>query len=597
MNTQTKYHFRALFFYVVFFLALFIQFPLKGALPGNCDFIAFIALSNIRLQRIFSLFTNHPIGSTIFPDDNIFAYGEPYIGEGVIFALFKLLGFDDIWASYFLIAIFFALTAFGIYLLATLFVRPLFAWCAGFAFSCSNHALANLDDAYVTFYFLPAIALYFLFRFSNERKNYLFYGAAIVAGLQIYFSVYVFVYQSLALLIVFFFNVRFSDQKISVKDRQALLKGILIFLLVIAPFMVFYLSAYFMRNFVSYADFDVVKMLRIRLFSPVYVLENNLIYPEMIHFKHTYALLVRYKAFSGIMLMILALFSLRKLNKIKWQFVIIALLGIILSIGPVYNIGQKEYLTPIGYLFLKFPFLQFLRLSMRAYFLVTLALSILAVMTLEGLPHYLNRKFKLKTFFVALAFLLIHFFENTPFPLKAFAMRDLIQIPQDYQTFTKNLKNEVILDLPTSFKMRYLNWDELKFGDPYQFLRKKPGQPQLKIYGNTAYGYDADPLFDYNRNMFYMNWQAYHRLPIVLGINSYLPYSRVIFQYYIDKIPQPTALYWLREKGVTLLVFHKNMSLKGGGAADKQLLKYMENSPLLNKVYEGSQSVFFRFNL
>ena len=102
---------------------------------------------------------------------------------------------------------------------------------------------------------------------------------------------------------------------------------------------------------------------------------------------------------------------------------------------------------------------------------------------------------------------------------------------------------------------------------------------------------DSQPLFYCNRNFFYMNWQTQHGLNIVNGAHGYIPYTRIIYQHYINLIPNPLALQWLKDKGITLLAFHKHMTLP----REEVLLTSLENSPLLDKVFEGKKEVFFRF--
>lgn len=589
-------HLRSLILYVGFFLILFLQFPLNNALPGNCDTFFIIALSNTYIQKIQSFFTGNYFGTSMYPITNIFAYGESYPGICLLFSFFKLFGLNDIWAYYFFCVTIFSLTGFGIYLLATVFVRPIFAWCAGFAFSCSNHAFAYIDDCYIIFFSLPAIALYFIFLYFKEKKKSLLFKAAFYGGAQVYFTPYVFVYQTLAICVVMAINIFFSKPKIDQGIKRTIFTAICIYLLISAPFFIFYLSVNHSLNIIEYVHWSAIKVMSILPQSPFWVLSNNLIYPNLqtpdVQSIRVYWFITRFSVFSGTTLVVLAIISLFKLNRIKVQFVIIALIGIILAFGAAIRIGDKEFLTPIGHLDLIFPFFQFLRVSMRAYFLVTLSLSILAAFSLEHIYKIFKTRIGAKAILIVPLFIIIHFFENTPFPLKSFPVKDFIEIPEDYYAFTKGLMNEVILDLPTYFKKDYMNWDESLFNDPNKFIKKENGQPKLIIQGQNYYGDDFQPLLYYNRNLVYMNWQTHHRLNIISGIHGYLPTTRMIFQYYIDKIPDPHALAWLKKQKVTLIAFHKNMVLKD----EEKILSGLENSSLLKKVEEGKTTTFFRFN-
>jgi len=545
--------------YILFYLLLFSQFPLKKSIPGNCDTWLVISLSNTYINKISSFFTEKMTGVSLYPVSDTMSYGEGSPGCAAIFILFRLLGFNNIFSYYFFITLLFALTAFGVYLLSGLYLQTrTAAFFAGFAFTCSNFMFANIDDSIVIFYFLSALSLYFVKRFfSSGIKVYLLYGA-IIGGLEIYFSLYVFIYQTVALVIISILN--FNNV---MKNKKLFFSGIFIYMFITFPFIFFYVNSLMKINIVNpwsetYTTPGIISKCSLKLKDFFKVLPGNLIYPAKKTSKFFWPYIRRY-AFSGYLIVILALLSLKKHWKGEKELILIALSGFLLSGGQEIRINGLTIHPLFFYLYNLFPCMAIMRVPLRAYFLVTLTISILAAVSLEEILKNIKNR-NMYIFFI-IAVLLFHSVENIPFPFYACNIEKYHNIPAEYYNFFKNQKDLIILDLPSNIGLDF------------------------RESGNN--------LFVYNREIIYMNWQTQHKQNITGGVNGYYPVSRVIIQKYIDSLPERNSFSSLSKLGVDYIVFHKTMLLPG----EKNLLPQLNRSDCVEKVMETGDISIFKMKL
>lgn len=589
-------HLPVFLFYAVFFLSLFAQFPLNQSIPGNCDSWLVIALSNTYLSKLTAFFSGETIGRAMYPVENVLAYGESAPGSAAVFLFFKLWGLNDHVAYYGYITAIFTLTAFGVYLLCAQFIRatpP--AVFAGFAFACSNVVFAHIDDSVVFFYFPAAICLCFLFSyFRHERKTHL-YLAAVAGGMTIYFSAYVFAYQSVAVFVVLLFQI---SRRRNVRGNTLsgnLLKGAILHVSVALPFVAYYGYVLTAVDFViPFEPAEVVSNLSLTLHDFFLILPFNPIYggvatPEQgVHW-----MWIRHYAFTGGLFFSLVLVSLLRFNREKAMLLTIAAAGLLLAFGPAIQFAGLSLPSPLAYVYRAFPMFTYLRVVIRAYFLVVMVFSILAAWGLWMISQRpLLKKWRAGWVLVGLV-MVIHFLENTPFPMQAYPVGRFVSLPPEYGIFANREKPAVVLDLPARLTMDYENWDETEFDRPDDHVRRDSGRSRLRVSGGFRMFLDShENLFEYNREIIYMNWQTRHWQHIVGGINGYFPTPRVIFQKKVMDLPKPPALQWLKRNGVTHLAFHKDMVLHG----ESGLLNGLRASPLLEPIVEGERMVVFRMN-
>ena len=549
-------------FYALFFLLLFLQFPLKGAIPGNCDSWLLISLSNSYVAKVGAFFSGSAATGAMFPAINIHAYGESAIGTAGIFIFFKLLGASDITAYYLFISTIFILTAYGIYKLAFVYTKHTpAAVFAGFAFTCSNFIFANIDDSLVFFYFFSALSLYYLKRYLKTARPGHLFAAAAIGGIEMYFSMYVFIFQTIILGIVFLFNAKRLFGK---ANRPLFFKCAGLYALLPLPYFLFYLHSHLSLDVVNPFNVSgVILTCSLIISDLIRVLPDNLIYPTLgdgADFPIYWAFL-RKHAFIGISVVILAAVGFIRFSREKAELLTIGLIGFFFAFGPTIHLGGLEIPSPLALFYEAIPLSNYLRVPIRGYFLFSFTVSIFAAWGLLWLIERIKWNRSRKSLIILVLALSIHFLENTPQPLKAYVIEDYQEAPRACLDYFKGKEGGVILDLPSEI--------------------------------GIAFAKSEYPLFQYNREIIYINWQTRHSQNIIGGVNGYYPRSRLEIQKEINAIPHPLALAKLARIGVDHIVFHKQMTLPGEG----NILKGLDGSRYLVKVKEDEKTCVFKLNI
>ena len=587
-TNQQKYS--ALFIYFLFFALLFLQLPLRKEISGNCDSWLALTYSAHTLEAIKSFFSGVKIGTVMLPAENPLAYGESAPGMQIIIILLKSLRLTDYWTNFWFITVLLAFTAFGIFVFTgnftSFFPAKLFS---GFCFTCSNMVFAHIDDSVIIFFFIPAIALHLIWRYFDLSKLKYLIISSVLAGIEIYFSFYVFFYQFLMISVLFAFLARKNGLEIS-KSVQFFSFYILISFTIAAPNFFYYIHTLYKLDFVPvFEAFYTAKMASFNLVDMLLVLPDNLVYPNIGKF---FGIpmnwgFVRHYNFIGLLPLVLFTYSMLKWNrKNRILFAIFAVIGIFFACGPVFMFNMKEIFYSPLYIFYKpIPVLKFLRVAVRAYFIFLFAVSVSAALSFERICLKLKRQH-----FVIIAFFAINFVENVPFPLKGFDASITEKVPEIYGTVKQqNIKNPLILELPANMKIKFPENME-KFNDPKNFVFKNNENPELHVLNIGMFVHSWDDIFQYNREIIYTNWQNHHRIDSVNGVNGYFPTPRMIFQYHINSLPDTKSFMFLKESGINFIVWHEFMKI----SSDTLLLSDLENSPCLKKVAENTEgSVLF----
>ena len=577
----------AFVFFLTFFALLFLQFPLKKAVSGNCDTWLALTYPGYTLEMIKSFFTGEKFGIPMYPAANPLSYGESAPGIQIIIMIIRGLGLADHWTNYIYITLIFSLTGLAVFIFAGNFTRTFSgSLLAGFIFTCSNMAFAHIDDSIIIFFFLPALSLHFLTRWFKERKNPLLYLSAILGGLQVYFSFYIFFY--LVALSAFFIIFYYFQKKVIFKAFIVpFLIYSAIFLAISLPQAGFHYYTLKKLDFITpFEQMYTIKMASLNFTDMILVLPDNLIYPDLGKFLGIPMNwgFVRHYNFTGLTAFILLLYSFCKWNKYRLFIGGIALTGIILAIGPVFMFNMKEvFPTPLYILYDQIPILNFLRVGARAHFIFLFALAVGAALAAEKF----SGKFRFPAIIITGMFIL-HFFENTPFPMKSFDASYTEKVPEVYSFIGSKDPNALIVELPSSMKIEYLNWDDKIFENPENYVMKNKNS--LKIDNLGMFVNSWDDLFEYNREIIYMNWQLRHKLNSVNGVNGYFPTPRIMWQYQISRLPEPEALNTMRKWGADYLIWNTSMKI----GSDKLSLETLGNSPCLEKVYSNKGSSAFK---
>ena len=558
--------------YLAFFALLLLPPALHGRLPGNCDtWLNGIALPNYMLSRIEGAVRHEDVGRPLYPATGVFGFGESAVGTSALFIGFKLLARDDARAYGLFLSTVLALDALGVFLLARLYVRDAAAAAfAGLAFPASNYVLGNIDSPHTSFFFVALLALADWKRYlaTGERRRLTI--AAVLGAVQVYFSAYVFLFGLLAALALLGGHLSARRPRPRIDSPSLAVAGLL-FAAVAAPFFGFYAAARASANFTN--PWDPVFLAEVHSLEPadlLRTLENNLVYPfswpvvaaeiaertrQMIHAGAVqpqslqsedavtvfgrlsspddvkYFVYTRRCAFLGFGLYVLAGIGLGAARRFRLELLTLYLAGLVVALGPFLSVGHRLLPNLMLPAYRWLPAAGVLRVPCRAFALSVLAVVLAAALGLERLlaspafqPPSRRRLILLLVTLVVLA-------ENVPLPLKSFVGSRLATPEPLVSVFFAGQRGHVLLDLPS-----------------------RPGGALYR---------DSQDLFEWNRELVYMNRQTYHRQNIVNGVHGYFPRTRLQAQRLIDALPAPEAFAGLRAFGVDYVVYHRSLELPG----------------------------------
>ena len=510
--------------FVLFFSLLLLPIPLSGSLLGSVDTLFGPALSNAYLNRLQASLTGQVAAQSMYPSD-IARYGESGVGVAGVFMLFRILGANDIYSLYFTQVILFALMAFAAVLFARHYTPHLsLAVFSALVFTTSNFMWANVDDLVIHFYFLPLLSAHFLKTALESRRGAFLLAAGVAGGLQVYLSVQVYVYQTMLLGIILLFSAGAWWRNFSLQEKLLFVAA---YLLVPVPRILYYLHTVNVLGVVDAWPISAQKScyyLQVQgLFS---TLPDKLItYPFLYHYYTDWRVppfcSVRQLAFLGLGLPALALVALASPKRPALELLSVAIVGLLFALGGDVKVGDVHVASPVQLFYQYFPLAKYLRLALRSYSLVVLALSVLAALGLQrvlGLIDGQRRAWRGIALMAALLFILA---ENVSWPLNRFETVTYPRVPEGYVRFFRDKPDALILDLPSMSE----SW---------------PG---------------------YLDEIIYALWQTKHQRNIVGGVTGYYPPSRLETQKYVDLLPSEEAFAYLRELGVTHLVWHDSPQL------------------------------------
>jgi len=584
----------------LFFAALFAQLPLAGRLPGNTDTWFAIALSNTYGERLAGLSGGEPPSTALYPGGNPIQFGESSPGVALVYVAIRALGFDDVNAYYLLLCLLFTTTALAVFALARHHTgSDPAAVFAALAFTCANFTLANIDDCVIVFFGIAALAAGSLSRFIEQPGRVRpLYAAAVLGGLQVYFSAYVFLFLTIWLGVL----ALDAAPALRARGRHLLAAGVL-YCGLSAPFFGFYAGAMRAQEFVTTRSFDLL-VTSVGSLDPgdlLRALPGNLIHPQGAPHREadsaalarslydpetlratfedpdfqtlvrpyapagdeSFWISTRRRAHVGFLLYGLSLLALWQPYRWKRALVALFCVGLVIAFGPLITVAGTTIPTLLYPINKWIGFTNLFRVPSRAFFLSLVALSLLAARTVAHLSRRLAgrrpRLARALPFLLGAAFLI----ENVPVPLPSFAGRRYAEPEAALKGFFagREARAAVVLHLPS----------------------------------RTGFSYAgaAQDLYPLNREIIYMNWQTYLRRNTMNGVNGYLPRSRVEAQRYIDGLPDDAALDGLLAlaggAGPLYIAFHRGLVLPG----EEDLLPRLERAPRLRPVLRGDSAVLF----
>jgi len=548
------------------FLLLFIPFPLNKTIGGTCDALLTIASGNFFGNFLQSVFGTEILTSSLYPGTNILQWGESAVGLLFLFNFFKILGCNDILSWYFYVVTIFSLNSLGVFVLSHHYTKNFFlSILGGILFAFTNFAFVNIDDAHVFFYFFTAISVVLLLRYKKSGKIRLLYIASIISALQIYFSIYVFVYGTLVFTVFFIYATNLF-QRLNQKKLIQTVTSFGFYLLIILPFVVFYWQAKtntqaYIPEFGSWNN--IISNAYLNFSDFFRVMPNNIVYPS--EFKEVDVMFsffeMRKSAFIGTFLMSAGLFFSIKYYKKLLPWIIVAVLGFTFSSYP-YKILSSNI-----------EFFEIIRLPYRAYFISNLAVAVIAVVGISEILKKINKK---QQFILIFLIAIIHIAENIPYPFPL----------SDYEF----IKNEISINYGIKLQSGF---DAKNIAPSTQLIKAVKTNTNeesvlLCLPSNRIFG-EEHGMFCYNRELIYMNHQSYFNRNMFNGVHGYFPNSRIEIQNKIDKLPTQVGFLKLSESGLTHIIYYKNMIID----SKDDIIEELKQAELLILVEETKDYIIF----
>ncbi len=586
---ELRTHILVLACYVVFFAAYFSQFLIVHGLGGNTDTMLAVSLTNTWINQVGSFLSGVESGVSMYPAPVLLSSGESAPGSAMIFAFFRMLGLEDVSAYYCWMVLVFGSSAYAVFLLARSYLTTtLPAVFAGFVFTTAGFTFANIDDPILVFFLFPCLSIILLKRYIAEGKSRTLVAAAVLGGLQVYFSAYVFAFQTMCLGLLVLIHWKASAIRHNL-IRVAATAGL--YLLIAAPFFGSYARAFGSGDVFDPWQGLGLEISEVHSLDPVdFVrpLDENMLYPAHSpvtgnDLRDSFSALRdsgpapgalsktafgvikslgdefsyvsdRKKACIGLLVYILALIGIVRGLPGRTELLVLGASALFIALGPTIVIGDILVPTPMYVVHKYVPGADFLRLPLRAFFVTLLVLGILAARGLEVVIERVGPRVRWKAAVVSMTALSLFLVENLPWPLRVHELGPHLEAPQAYLEFFADSDDAVILDLPSDT-------------------------------GASVLG-SGDGLYPYNREILYMNWQTQHRQNILGGVNGYLPLTRVHVQTLASALPDKKAIRDLvTQFDLQYLVVHKKIVFEH----ERAQIERIRNSPCLEKLLDTSE--------
>lgn len=544
--------------FLLAFLLLLLPAPRSGSFLGSFDTLFVPALGDTVLNRVRGFLTGEFVGQAMYPAD-ILGYGETAFGTGLIFMFARLVGASDVVALYLTQAILLALMALGMLVLAEGLTGSFSAGLlAGFIFSTSNFVWADIDNLPIRFYFFPLLCMHFFIRAMEGRNPRYLVVSGILGGVQAYFSMQVFAYQSMMLAVAALAYIR-TLWGFSWRQKGAFVGT---YLMIMLPILLFYLNTLLRLHPVDpWPRAEYEARYSLKLTDLLSTLPGKLITYPFTHLTQSQEMGISHSGFPGLLAPILAALGLLGRDRRKLFIVLISMAALILSLGTRIEIAGHIVESPLGLFYKYVPLAKYLRVQLRAYSVVLMGMSLLAAFgwrhAITALRRF-SRGLRWGALAVVCAFVAA---ENISWPVNAFELLAYPQIPPGYLAYFRDKPDALILDLPS----RSTTW-------PF-----------------------------YIDDIIYVQWQTKHERNILGGVNGYYPQSRIDVQRLTDKLPSAGAFRYFRRLGATHFVWHKSPFLvcrpfqsnwgcnpvtRSRWATEAQGPDWLDSAPSLRLVFE-----------
>jgi hypothetical protein len=528
--------------FFILFLLFFLQYPLQGSLTGNLDTIANLAMYKQLKLYLDGWLTGSEFGTLCYPLENVMVYFGADFGAGIIHVLFNYLGASDLWANWWFISIVFTLNSFACFLLLNLYIKDApIAFAGSLIFNLSHFTLANLENPNALFFCFFFLSLYYYetYLISGGENQKALLKAAFLGCIQIYLSPYLFLFHCIVWFILILFREPHLFQKIFFTKY---LKIAILYLIVISPFLYFFVfnsAVEDSQNSIFEKDYTFLFSLNWPDFTRV--LPHHLYKDYVVVFDNPFLSKIK-AAYLGYAFYITAFWGWIKMKQ-KWMWFLVALVGVIIAIGP-YWVKDMNNMWP----FIMYPFYEYgglgdiLRVPSRAFFISVFGFTVMICFALK----FIKDKFsKFPYWILLMVFILL---ENVPLKMEVYDQKAILHPDKDFIQYLKERPNAVVLSLPSQL-------------------------------GNF--------LGDRNEYI-YMYWQHIHKHSILNGNLAFVPAERLKTDEVAQNMSSENLQDLIETHDVTTFVYHKDLPQQ-----TQYLLDSLKQFPFLTKALENERVVIF----
>ena len=403
----------AIAFFILFFGLIFIRFPLNNSFIGNIDIWFYVWQWNDFFDRITDTAT---WGQVLYPEDNFRRLVGSSFGYGLLYTPYKFILGDDVWCFYAVLLTIMVLNGLALSLIfRELGIDTRIAVVMAVVVFANNYTLSNLENFNAYSLFPGLFSMYLLMRSYkvNKGKWGMLVLSGILAGLQVYYSIYLFLFQWVLLTLLFVY----------IHERHKQIGRLAIWfvcmVLVIIPFFAqrAEMSEYLNIPALQEQLFLSNESHSISFFKDWFrISKGNLIYPAMTDIENPWRYGAR-SAFFGfatyVLVLLAIIYHLRNSVSRKWKiWLTVALLGTMLvSTGPLFRTSYYAFQTPIGWINTIMPDTLVIRHLFRAHLLTILLFAFISAFYLQhklkDRPAMMNR--------LLIVFLVVFVIENIPF--------------------------------------------------------------------------------------------------------------------------------------------------------------------------------------
>lgn len=549
-----------LLLYLGVFLVLFLQFPVNGSLPGKVDTWFFLtAFNDINLFLEAVINGSEHTGNSLYPESNVFSFGNYSFGQALFFLPFKWMGCTDIWAYYLFFSLLFSWNSWSVFKIAEYFgLQRVYAFVAGLLFSCSNYVFGNMDNPDAIFLSIGFFGFYFFLQQLKRQKfgyTLLAYG---LIGTEVYFSSYGFLFACIASFLAGIVHYKILLSYVQIK-RNAI--GIALLLLILTPYLWIYMFGDALVNaYNPAADISALQSIGLKWNDFFHPLKYNLIYPSVE--LQNYNWLYKSKSvFLGVFFPLCGLYGLFSFKGTNRKLLLtILLLFFLLAIGPFMPFNNNGDPSPLYWIYKKFYLHQYFRINIRAFLMCVLMLSIGASYTLQYIA--LRRK----SILVSAGIFFLILVENVPYKFEKYDSKNLMETSILEPAFNKE---DVVLHLPSTF-----------------FSGTFPG------FELVCEGAQDNYEFEIIREYLYMYGRTKHGGSSVNGFSGFIPQSRMHNQELILEIMHPGILEELVDlNNISHIVVHKDFFT---GCNQDEIISFLHDTPFLILVHQTDNHLLFK---